>query len=309
MTLDVIVVSYRSAELVGGCVEAALAFAGERAHVILVDNSPGDGAREAVVGLAPQATVIENERNVGYAFAVNQGITACAAELVLLLNPDITSIRGGYEKIERAFAGDRTVAAVTPRLVASDGKPEPTCRREPSPFDLVAETLDLARRFPRWQRPQRFRMLAETDDSPRRIDAATGACLFVRRAALDDVGPFDDSFFLYWEETDWLVRAARLGWHTLFLPCVEAVHLGRRSTDVSSDTLSLLLLESQHVYARKHFGRTVSMALRGALAGIDILRWIRGLWPGGADRRARMARRIRVHITRRAPRGEATNHG
>ena len=301
MTLDVIVVSYRSGGLVRGCVEAALAFAGERVRVVLVDNSPGDGAREAVIGVAPQATVIENDRNVGYASAVNQGITASTGELVLLLNPDITSIRGGYEAIEGAFAGDSALAAVTPRLVASDGTPEPTCRSEPRPFDLVAETLDLAGRFPQWQRPKRFRMLAEPDDSPRLVDAATGACLFLRRAALDEVGPFDESFFLYWEETDWLVRAARESWHTLYLPLVEAVHIGRRSTDVPSETLSLLLLESQHVYARKHFGQPVATALRGALVTIDLLRWVRGLWPGGADRRARMARRIRVHVTGRAP--------
>jgi N-acetylglucosaminyl-diphospho-decaprenol L-rhamnosyltransferase len=301
VTLDVIVVSYRSAELVGGCVEAALAFAGERARVVLVDNLPGDGAREAVLAHAPQATVIENDRNVGYAFAVNQAITASAGELVLLLNPDITSIRGSYETLERAFAADSTLAAVTPRLVASDGKLEPTCRREPRPFDLVAETLDLAARFPHWQRPKRFRMLSETDDGPRRIDAATGACLFLRRTALDDVGPFDESFFLYWEETDWLVRAARQGWHALYLPVVEAVHIGRRSTDVSSETLSLLLLESQHVYARKHFGQVMATALRGGLVTIDLLRWARGLRPDGAERRARMARRIRVHVTGRAP--------
>jgi N-acetylglucosaminyl-diphospho-decaprenol L-rhamnosyltransferase len=301
VTLDVIIVSYRSGELVGGCVEAALAFVGERARVVLVDNSPGDGAREAVLAHAPQATVIENDRNVGYAFAVNQGIAASAGELVLLLNPDITSIRGSCESIERAFADDSALAAVTPRLVASDGTPEPTCRCEPRPFDLVAETLDLAGRFPRWQRPKRFRMLGETDGSQRRIDAATGACLFLRRAALDDVGPFDESFFLYWEETDWLVRAARQGWHTLYMPLVEAVHIGRRSTDVPSETLSLLLLESQHVYARKHFGQQVATALRGALVAIDLLRWGRGLWPGGADRRAQMSRRLHVHLTGRAP--------
>jgi GT2 family glycosyltransferase len=301
VTLDVVVVSYRSAGLVPGCVEAALAFAGDRARVVLVDNSPGEGAREAVVGLVHEATIIENDRNVGYAFAVNQAIAACAGDLILFLNPDVTSIRGGFETIEQAFADDPTLAAITPSLITADGTQEPTCRREPKPFDLVAETLDLAGRFPRWQRPKRFRMLDEWDHTRRLVDAATGACLFLRRAALDDVGRFDESFFLYWEETDWLIRAARKGWHTLYLPSVEAVHLGRRSTDVPSEMLSLLLLESQHVYARKHFGQAVAMALRGALGAIDLLRWARGLRPGGAARRARMARRIRVHVTGRAP--------
>jgi hypothetical protein len=94
VSLDVILVSYGSAGLVAGCVEAALAFAGERARVVLVDNSPGDGARKAVLRLAPSATIIESDRNVGYAFGVNQSITACAGELVLLLNSESRRSQG-----------------------------------------------------------------------------------------------------------------------------------------------------------------------------------------------------------------------
>jgi len=302
MTLDVIVVSYESGSLMADCVRAALSLAGSRTHVVLVDNAPGDGAGAAAAAVASRCTVIENERNRGYAAAVNQGIASCDGELVLLLNPDISSVRGDLREIVGAFRQDPRLAALTPLLVAPGGRPERPGRREPGPFDFVAETLDLAARFPSWQRPKRFHMLDLEDDGPQIVDAATGACLFLRRAALEAVGPFDESFFVYWEETDWLIRAKRLGWRTLFLPSVEAVHVSRGSTNVSDDGMSLLLLEGQLTYARKHFGPIVGTALRGTLMTLDALRWARGLAPGGAFRRETMRGRLRVHVTGRAPR-------
>jgi GT2 family glycosyltransferase len=302
--LDVVVVSYRSGPLVRDCIGAALAFAGTQTRIVLVDNSPDHGLPALPLDSSWEVSVIENDCNVGYAAAVNQAIRVCDGEIVLLLNPDITAIRGDYGALRAEFAADDRLAAVTPRLVTTEGVPEAAMRREPTPFDLVAETLDLAGRFPRWQRPKRFRMLDELGGRRRVVDAATGACLFLRRAAIDDVGPFDESFFLYWEETDWLIRAKRKGWATLYLPDVEAVHLGRRSTNVSSDVLWLLLLEGQYTYSRKHFGRLVATALRITLLTVDALRWALRLAPGAAVSRARLGRRIRVHVTGRAPRPE-----
>jgi GT2 family glycosyltransferase len=302
--LDVVVVTYRSGPLVRGCIDAAVAFAGSQVRIVLVDNSPEHNFPGLPTDGSWELKVIQNDRNVGYAAAVNQAIRVGDSALVLLLNPDITAIRGDVGTMWAEFAADDRLAAITPRLVTTEGVLEPTMRREPTPFDLVAENLDLAGRFPGWQRSKRFRMLDDVGDRRQVVDAATGACLFMRRAAIDDVGPFDESFFVYWEETDWLIRAKRRGWSTLYLPDVEAVHLGRRSTNVSSDVLSLLLLEGQYTYSRKHFGRLVATALRVALLTVDALRWALRLTPGAAVSRARLGRRIRVHVTGRAPRPE-----
>ena len=149
---------------------------------------------------------------------------------------------------------DPCVGAVVTRLLNSDGTLQPSCIRAPRPFDLISEDLAFAARFPTWQRPRRYRMLDWDHREARPVDAARGACLFIWRGAIADVGPFDELFFLYYEETDWLIRAKRRGWRTVFLPTVEAVHTSAGSSPDVRSRNDLLLLESQHRYARKHFG-------------------------------------------------------
>jgi N-acetylglucosaminyl-diphospho-decaprenol L-rhamnosyltransferase len=298
---DIIIVNFRSAPLIGRTVASAREFAGEEARMILVDNSPGDGAAEIVRSGAPDATVIANAVNRGYAAAVNQALAVADADFVLLINPDVRYVSGSYADVLDAFRHSRVGAVVT-RLLNTDGTLQPNCIRAPRPFDLISEDVALAERFPNWQRPRRYRMMDWDQDDARQVDAATGACLFIRRAAIADVGLFDERFFVYYEETDWLIRAKRRGWRTVFLPTVEAVHASAGSSPGVRSRHALLLLESQHRYARKHFGKMTTTLLRATLLGIDTARLVRHALTGRADARAAAVDRIRVHLTMRAPR-------
>ena len=298
--LDVVVVNFHSAPLIARTAAVARGFGGETAHLILVDNSPLDGAADVLRAADPGATIITNRVNRGYAVAVNQAVAASAADTVLLLNPDVEQISGRLRDVVDAFRDPR-VAAVVTRLLDADGNLAPNCFQAPRPFDLISEDLALAERFPGWQRPRRYRMLDWDYRSERQVDAATGACLFLRRAAFADVGPFDERFFVYYEETDWLLRAKRRGWRTVFVPTVEAVHASAGSSPGVRSRPSLLLLESQHRYARKHFGRTASTALRSGLVTLDAARAARHTVGGDRERRAAAVDRIRVHVRTRAP--------
>ena len=227
MSVDVVVVNYRSAPVIGRAVAAARGLAGEGAGVIVVDNSPGDGAAEAVRAVARDATVLANRRNRGFAAAVNRAIAVSTADVVLLLNPDVDRIDGDYADVEAAFA-DPCVAAVAARLEHPDGSPLGNCFTAPRAFDYLSEDLALAQRFPGWGRPRRFRQLDRDPAEAGTVGWSSGACLFLRRAAIGDVGPFDERFFVYYEETDWLIRAKRRDWHTVFRPEVEAHILEHR---------------------------------------------------------------------------------
>lgn len=299
--LDVVVVNFHSASLIGRTVWIARELAGAGARMIVVDNSPGDGAADVVRSADPDAIVISNTVNRGYAAAVNQAVTVADADFLLLINPDVQSVSGSYADVLAAF-GDPRVGAVVTRLLTKDGRLQPNCRRTPRPFDLLSEELALAERFPSWQQPRRYRMLDWDHHDGRAVDAATGACLFMRRATFADVGLFDERFFVYYEETDWLVRAKRRGWRTVFLPTVEAVHASASSSPGVHSRHELLLLESQHRFARKHYGPVTAGLLRATLLGIDTARFVRHALQGRSEKRADARDRLRVHLTRRAPR-------
>jgi len=298
--LDVVVVNFHSASLVGRTVAVVREFAGAGTRLILVDNSPGDGAAGIVRAADPNAIVIQNAVNRGYAAAVNRAVAVADAELLLLVNPDVECITGSYADVLDAFRRPHVGAVVT-RLLNTDGTLEPNCIRAPRPFDMLSEDLALAARFPNWRRPRRYRMLDWDHRDARPVDAARGACLFLRRSAIADVGPFDERFFLYYEETDWLMRAKRRGWLTVFVPSVEVVHAGAASSPDTASPHELLLLESQHRYARKHFGQTTTALLRTTQLGLDTARLARHALAGREAREA-LAGRIRVHLTMRAPR-------
>jgi GT2 family glycosyltransferase len=299
--LDAIVVNFHSTRLIERTIAVVRGFAGAGTRLIMVDNSPGDGAADIVRSADPDALVIENPVNRGYAAAVNQAVTVADADLLLLINPDVGCVSGSYADVLDAFRHPGVGAVVT-RLRNSDGTLQPNCICAPRPFDLISEDLALAARFPNWRRPRRYRMLDWGHHEARPVDAARGACLFIRRAAIADVGPFDEFFFLYYEETDWLIRAKRRGWRTVFLPTVEAVHASAGSSPDVRSPHDLLLLESQHRYARKHFGPATTALLRTTQLGIDTARLARHALAGRAEARAAAAERIRVHLTMRAPR-------
>lgn len=299
--LDVIIVNFHSAPLIRRTIAIAREFAGAGARVIMVDNSRTDGASEIVRSAEPDAIVIANPVNRGYAAAINQAFGVADADVVLLINPDIRDIYGSYRDVVDAFR-DPHVGAVVTRLLNSGGSVEPNCFRAPRPFDFLSEDLALVERFPNWRRPRRYRMMDCDLADARPVDAATGACLFIRRAAIDDVGWFDERFFFYYEETDWLIRAKRRGWQTLFLPTLEAVHTSGGSSPGVRSRHALLLLESQHRYARKHFGAPKAALVRALLVAIDTARLVRHTLLGRAEARGAALNRIRVHLTLRAPR-------
>jgi len=299
-TLDVVLVNYRSAGILAASLGAMERFSGGSARFIVVDNSPGDGAAEVVESAIPNATIISNPMNVGFAAAVNQGIQVGTGELVLLLNPDVTEIRGRLETIRELFIEEPSVAALAALLKNPDGTIQRLCRTELKLLDLISAELSLQERMPWWASLSRARMPDWDYLSRREVDVACGAWLCLRRAAIEDVGPFDERFFVYWEETDWLIRAKRKGWKTVFVPEIEVIHSGRSSSGAPSDDLGLLYLESLQKFTRKHHGALAVFALRGALVGFDSARWIRSLVKR-LPNRPQVQRRLAVHLTGHAP--------
>jgi N-acetylglucosaminyl-diphospho-decaprenol L-rhamnosyltransferase len=303
----VVLVTYNSADRLPACLQAVRTFFDlDTDDVIVVDNNSSDGSIAVTRRECPQARVISNKANVGFARAVNQALASGTGDYFALVNPDVFDIAGTLDRV-RTLLEDPGVAAVAVKLLDVDGSLQRTCRTMSSPATIIAE--DIAPHGGAWVRDTvaRYRMLSWDMADERDVEEACGALLFLSARAVRLLGPLDERYFLYAEETDWLRRAMSAGLRTVYTPTVEAVHVGGESAvQTEHGDLSLLLADSDFAYVRKWYGIPAELGMRAFLTCVDMVRALSRILPRGPEARARAllaARRLKVDLGGRAPRG------
>lgn len=228
--LAVVIVNYNAGDYLSRCVDSLLASAGDLAlELVVVDNASGDGSARAAAMRFPELRLIENPENRGLSVALNQGIRATEAPFVLLLNPDAEIAAGTLEGLVKVARDHPRAGAVGPLIRNPDGTVYPSGRRFPSVGQAVGHALvGPFRPSNRWSRA--YRMDDWDRTSEREVDWVSLACMVVPRTVLDDVGLFDEGYFLYAEELDFCTRLSQAGWTVLFTPELEVVHQGGVST-------------------------------------------------------------------------------
>ena len=258
--VDVVVVSYNSREQLRGCVEP-LSRAPEIA-VFVADNASPDGGVETIADL--DVAVLRLERNGGFSYGCNHGWRAGRAPSVLFLNPDARIEPSSVRRLAAVLDAEPAVGIVAPRILGDDGGLAHSQRRFPRASTSFARALFLHRLLPRaaWAgEVVRDPSAYETAASP---DWVSGACMLVRRTALERIGGFDEGFFLYCEDKDLCLRVRRAGLDVRFEPGATAVHEGGASAP--RPALAGVLAASRVRYARKHRGRAGAAAERTGLA-------------------------------------------
>jgi N-acetylglucosaminyl-diphospho-decaprenol L-rhamnosyltransferase len=227
-----VVVNYEAGPLLVACAASLLADAGAGAgvpEVVVVDNGSRDGSVTALRGALPAVQVIVPGANLGYAAAANRGSAATTAPIVAVCNPDV-EVRPGLAAAALArFAAEPDLAAVGPALLNADGTQYPSARAHVSSVDAVGHAV-LGRVAPRNGFTRRYRQLDEDWRVARDVDWVSGAIVFLRRAAVDSVGGWDERYFMYMEDVDLCWRLRRLGWRVAYDPAGTAVHLQGAST-------------------------------------------------------------------------------
>lgn len=263
-TVAVIVVTWNSAAVLPGFLAALPdGMAGLDWRLVVADNDSSDDTVELLEVLAPHATVVRTGRNAGYAAGVNAALDAAGShEIALICNPDIRMRHGCAKRLVDSL-GDGVGIAVP--LLYEEGKDTPhrSLRRESTVLRALGEAVignTRAGRFPALSElvtdPAAYR-------SPTRADWATGALMAVSADCLNACGPWDESFFLYSEETEYCLRARDRGYATQLEPSAAAVHLGGDS-QVSPRLWTLLTLNRVRLYARRH-GPVATAAFRTAV--------------------------------------------
>jgi N-acetylglucosaminyl-diphospho-decaprenol L-rhamnosyltransferase len=233
--------------------------------VIVVDNGSTDGTLDVVRERFPEARVLEQE-NLGFGAGNNAGMRAASGRYFLLLNPDAWLTEGALDQLV-AFAEEHPEAGVVgPRLLNPDGSLQRSVRGYPTPWRLATEYFFLRKLAPHSKALNALFGAGFDHKSMREADYLFGACLLVRREAVDSIGGFDEEFFLMSEEVDWLYRFRQAGWKVLFYPGAEAFHV----VGASLDPARFQAIVRGHLqFLRKHRGvRVAERARRVMLWGL-----------------------------------------
>ena len=221
--VSVVVVTYNALPWVERALESV------RGHeAIVVDHGSTDGTLDLVRERFPEARVIEQE-NKGLGGGSNAGMRAAAGDWFLLLNSDAWAEGDAVERLAAFGEANPEAAVVGPRLRYPDRRLQRSVRGFPTLWRLATEYLFLRKLAPRSRALNAFYAGGFAHHEARRIDWAMGAVLLVRRAAIEEVGPADEDFFLFSEETDWCYRFHAAGWEVWFDPEAEFTHVGGAS--------------------------------------------------------------------------------
>jgi GT2 family glycosyltransferase len=258
--VDVVVVSYNSRETLRDCV-APLA-ASDCVDVFVVDNASHDGSLETVAGL--DVVAVQLSWNGGFAHGCNAGWRLGTAPFVLFLNPDARLDARSLWTLAGALARDGRIGAVAPRIVGTDGTLALSQRRFPRLRSTYAQALFLHRLFPWAQWVDELVRSKDAYSSAGAAEWVSGACVLVRRSALERLGGLDEGFFLYCEDIDLCKRLREICYEVRFEPAAVASHVG----GVSAPSAAVLpvLAASRVRYARKHHGRAYALLERLGVA-------------------------------------------
>ena len=260
MDVDVVVVSYRSGKELRACVEPLAA--AEGIHVTVVDNASGDGSLDAVAGLDVRTIALPDNR--GFAAGCNAGWRAGSGRYALFVNPDARIVPAAAETLAAVLDREADGGVVAPRIVDDDSSLDLSQRRFPTLRSTYAHALFLHRLFRRADWASELVRDPADYERPGSPDWASGACLLVRRSVLEELGGWDEGFFMYCEDKDLCRRARDRGYDVRFEPAAVAHHAGGASAPRPS--LAHVLAQSRVRYARKHRGRVVAELERAGIA-------------------------------------------
>jgi N-acetylglucosaminyl-diphospho-decaprenol L-rhamnosyltransferase len=197
-------------------------------EVVVVDNGSRDGSVARLRAAFPDVPVLDAGGNVGYAAAANLGTERTTAPVVVVSNPDLVVRPGTARAMLARFDAELDVGAVGPLLLDPDGNRYPSARREPAAFDALAHAL-LGVVAPRNRFTRRYRQpdLEHAQD----VDWVSGAMVWLRRAAVDSVGGWDEGYFMFAEDVDLCWRLRRLGWRIVYDPAGAVTHVQGASTN------------------------------------------------------------------------------
>jgi len=269
--VTVILISYNTENLLPKAIgDLRISAAGLSLQTIIVDNASRDGSVALIKQDYSESVLIENKTNVGFGRANNQALPFIKGRYVLLLNTDAFVSPDTLQKTVAYLDEHLECGLLGVKLLGRDGELQPSCRYFPTPFNIFLKRTGLNKLFP-W-----VRMVDDMEwdhASPRECDWVPGCYLLIRREVINQVGLFDERYFLYSEEVDLCFSAKKAGWKVHYFPDTTVVHLGGESAKSDSEItesgaqVAVLQIESELLYFRKNHG-ILAVVLHLMLTGL-----------------------------------------
>lgn len=281
--LTISIVSYNTRNLLRDCLNSVYDNVRDiKFEIIVVDNDSTDDSPEMIKKEFPQVTLIENKENVGFAKANNQAFNRSKGRFFLLLNSDTVLLPHSVNKMVDFVDAHPKVGAVGCRLIFPDGTPQPYIGKFLNlPSALWTVFLGLFNvktlaRSPKWRKfiAKYFRSISGkainlylshylgNSKGVQEVDQVSGACLLVKHETIEDVGPLDENFFMYTEDTDWCLRMKQRGWEIYLLPEVKVVHYVGQSSEGMFTRASPERYKSTCYFFKKYYGKKGLILLR-----------------------------------------------
>jgi hypothetical protein len=224
---------------------------GRRWEAVVVDNASVDDCGDLVAEFAPYARVVRNAVNVGFGRAVNQGVAASSAPVMLIMNPDCRLAPGAVAAMRAELDTRQRCAIVGPRVLDPDGSEQGSARGDPDMLTgLFGRTGPLRKLLP--SSAVSRRNVAGSSRQSATVDWVSGACMLVRRTAFAEVGGFDSRYFLYWEDADLCRRLRARGHEIRHVPAATAVHRVGQSSRTARAASIRAFHESAYLYYSTH---------------------------------------------------------
>lgn len=235
--LSVIIINYKTPSLLKQCVKSIKKNTPSCDYnIIVVDNNSEDGSAEMIEDDFADVVLIANKENLGFPRAVNQAIRKSKSKYILLLNPDITVLKGSLDTMMKYMDEHESIAVLGPKLINPNGSIQYSCFKW-----FTSPRVALYRRTPFGKLTGKKEMIddflmADWDHKTgREVAWILGSCMMVSRKAIDQVGLMDERFFMYMEDVDWCRRFWKNGWKVYYYPEVEVVHYYARASAAESN--------------------------------------------------------------------------
>ena len=274
--LDVIIVNYNSTDRLLTCLSSIYQSLQEvSAKILVVDNASSDGI-ERIRAMFSGVYLIENTVNLGFAKAVNQGIGKGSSPYIVLLNPDTLLSEDFFKVAVECMEKHPDVGIMGPKILDHDGSVQGSARSFPTPLTgIFGRTSLLTRLFPSNPFSRKNILTLDSDGKTvRQVDWVSGACMIVRRKAIEAVGLMDDRFFMYFEDADWCHRMWDAGWSVIYYPGVTLTHLVGTSSKKRFVRSALEFHRSAFNFYKKHNSRLAFFFMLPLLVGGLTLRFL-----------------------------------